>query len=137
MERGISLQAVKDGEIIFTSNKFGIMPAYQFYKKGIEFTAETQIEDKVTGKGSAMLLSSAGCSEIKTGLISQEAFGILEKKGIKVQYEEIAPYIINRTGDGKCPVETMLEGIDDLEEGLPLMEKFLKKIWGEDLDELS
>ncbi len=137
MEKGISLKAIKNGEIIFTSDKFGIMPAYQFYKKGLEFTAGTQIQDKVTGKGSAMLLRGAGCREIKTGLISLEAFNVLEKGGIKVQYEEIAPYIINRTGDGKCPVETMLEGIDNLEEGLPLMEKFLKKIWGEDLDELS
>ncbi|MGL4402194.1 MAG: DUF1893 domain-containing protein [Fusobacteriaceae bacterium] len=137
MEKGISLKVIKYGEVIFTSDKFGIMPAYQFYKKGWEVTEGTQIEDKVTGKGSAMLLSEAGCREIKTGLISQEAFGILEKKGIEVQYEEIAPYIINRTGNGKCPVETMLEGINDLKEGLPLMEKFLKKIWGEDFDELS
>ncbi|MGL5964397.1 MAG: DUF1893 domain-containing protein [Fusobacteriaceae bacterium] len=137
MEKGISLRAKKDGKVIFTSDKLGVLPAYQFYKKDLEFTKDSEIEDKVTGKGSAMLLSSAGCKKIKTGLISEEAFEILEKNKIKVEYIEIVSYIINRTGDGKCPVETMLEGLDNLEQGLPKIEKFLKKIWGEDLNELS
>lgn len=101
----LSIIAYKNGEIVFTSDKFGIFPAYIFYKKGLEFTDNCEIHDKVTGKGSAMLLSETGCRKIKTGLISQEAFRVLERKNIEIEYEEIVPYIINRTGDGKCPVE--------------------------------
>lgn len=132
-----SIEVFKDQKRIFISDKLGVLPAYLLYKKGYEFTKGTLIKDKVTGRGSALLLSNTGCKKIQTNLISTSALEILESKKIEVEYKEIVPYIINRTGDGKCPVEILTEDIENLDEALPLIENFLKKIWGDEINELS
>ncbi|MGL6119368.1 MAG: DUF1893 domain-containing protein, partial [Fusobacteriaceae bacterium] len=105
--------AYKNSEMIFScsNNLFGILPAFLFYKKGKYFTSDSEIFDKVTGKGSAMLLANSNCKKISTGMISESALEYFKKFKMEVKYKKLVPYIINKTGDGKCPVETMLENI--------------------------
>lgn len=127
-EKNYTFLALKNEAEVFSSDKFGVLPAYLFQKQEIR---NAVIIDKVTGKGSALMLSKAGCSEIYTGLISQNALEVFKKNNIAVHFKEIVPYIINRTGDGMCPVETMLKDTEDFEEAEKMIAGFLRKVWGD------
>ena len=47
--------------------------------------------------------------------LSEPAEEVLKAHGIYVQYETLVPNIINRRGDGICPFEAAVMGIDDPE----------------------
>lgn len=127
-EKNYTFLALKNETEVFSSDKFGVLPAFLFQKQEIK---NAVIIDKVTGKGSALMLSKARCKEIHTGIVSQKALDVFKNNNVIVHYEKIVPYIINRTGDGMCPVETMLIDIDDFQVAEKLIEEFLRKVWGD------
>ena len=50
---------------------------------------------------------------------------LLVTNNIRVMYEKKVPYIINRTGDGQCPIETCVYGICDLKKAFEQIKKTL------------
>lgn len=64
------------------------------------------VADKVVGKAAAALMVLAGVKEIYADVISQPAIDLLKANGIKAEYGQIVPHIINRSGTGLCPLET-------------------------------
>lgn len=122
--------AVRDGQVIFTSEERGIKPALEFISLGRGTTKGASVADRVIGKGAAMLLSLCYCRKIYGRVISQDALTSLEEMGQTVLWETRVPYIINRRGDGRCPVEELLLNTEDPREGLNLIKKFLMKSGG-------
>lgn len=122
--------AVKDGKVIFASGERGIKPALEFFFLGKETTKGTSVADRIIGKGAAMLLSLCCCKELYGGVISRDALASLKKVGQIVQWKTVVPYIINRRGDGRCPVEKLLSNTEDPQEGLDIIKKFLMKLGG-------
>ena len=62
--------------------------------------------DKTVGAGAAHLYCLLGVRAVWANVISEAAEEILIKAGIAVFYGERVPYIINRRGDGMCPIES-------------------------------
>ena len=122
--------AVKDGQVIFTSEERGIKPALKFYLLGRETTKGASVADRVIGKGAAMLLSLCWCRELYACVISQDALASLEKVGQTVLWKTVVPYIIDRRGKDRCPVEKLLINTEDPREGLDIIRKFLMKSGG-------
>lgn len=83
------------------------------------------VADKVVGKGAAALLALGKVSEVWADTISHSALAMLRQGGIQVEYATLVPYIINRRGDGICPVEQLCADCDFPAECLPLIAEFL------------
>ena len=65
--------------------------------------------DKVVGKAAAFMYVLLKPEELFAFVISEKATDVLDKYGIKYFYSEKVPAIINRKGDGFCPMETATE----------------------------
>lgn len=63
--------------------------------------------------------------ELLDGVVSHAALELLNGAGIPVSYTVAVPHIINRAGDGICPVERLCAGARTAAECLPLIEGFL------------
>lgn len=113
-----------------SQKKGGIKPALEFFLLGKKRTKGTSVADRIIGKGAAMILSLCCCKELYGGVISLDALASLKKAGQIVQWKTVVPYIINRKGDGRCPVEKLLLNTEDPREGLDIIKNFLMKLGG-------
>ncbi|MDR0940231.1 MAG: DUF1893 domain-containing protein [Mediterranea sp.] len=88
------------------------------------------VADKVVGRGAAALLILGGVLQVHANLISTSALDLLREHAptIDVSFDCEAPYIINRDGTGRCPVETLCDSVRTPGEMLPLITNFLDKI---------
>ena len=102
------------GETVYQSEKKGVAPMMGFLDDGIDLCGFCAA-DRVVGRAAAFLFVLAGVRALYTEVISEGALQVLEDHQIPVTYKTRAPYIINRRGDGRCPMETAVEGIDDPE----------------------
>lgn len=107
-EENLSCVIRKDGEI-HTFRQRGVKDLYEIYTHQPELLKESEIADKVVGKGAAALMVLGKVARLHATVISQEAYNLLEQASIKVEYKTLAPYIINRQGNGRCPLETKLK----------------------------
>ena len=66
-------------------------------------------------KATAFLYVLLGVQEVYAGVISQTALEVFAAHGIHVEYETVVEYIRNRSGDGICPFEETVLGIEETE----------------------
>ena len=104
-ENELSFVAVKNDEIFYKSQDFGIRPAFEFYKlyKDIE---NVMVYDKIIGQGAARLLKETKVLRVETSIISSAAIEIL-KNHLDLRYNEEVAYILNRDGTDYCPIEKL------------------------------
>lgn len=100
------------GDRVLTSRKRGVAPLLELVESG-EALNGFCAADKVVGKATALLYRLLGVKAVYADVISDSALQTLYDGGITVIYGEKAPYIINRTGDGRCPMETATADLDD------------------------
>ena len=93
----------------YTSFERGVKPLLAFLKSKTDF-AGAIAADKTVGAGAAHLYCLLGVRAVWANVISEAAEEILIKAGIAVFYGERVPYIINRRGDGMCPIESAVAG---------------------------
>lgn len=72
--------------------------------------------DKIIGKAAAMLFVKAGVKEVYGSVMSSSAAELLQKYNIPCSWGTLTDKIINRKGDGVCPMEQTVAGINDLTE---------------------
>lgn len=98
------------GEQIHTSFHRGVQPLMELLETDVSgFSAA----DKVVGKATALLYCLLGIRQLYAKVISDAAIDVLQAHGIPVQWETRVRYIVNRTGDGRCPMELATEHISD------------------------
>lgn len=81
--------------------------------------------DKVVGKAAAFMYAILKPEELYAFVLSEKAREVLDKYGIKYFYGEKVPAIINRKGDGFCPMETATEKSETPEQALEVLEEKL------------
>ncbi len=81
--------------------------------------------DKVVGKAAAFMYAILKPEELFAFVLSEKAREVLDKYGIKYFYAQKVPAIINRKGDGFCPMETATENAATPQEALLLLQKKL------------
>ena len=84
--------------------------------------------DKTVGAGAAHLYVLLGVSCVWTSVISQKGRELLEKNGIRVLFDTEVPYIINRAGNGPCPIENATKDIDSPTEALCKIRRVLSRL---------
>jgi len=116
-----------EGEIIFTSEERGVKPLLDYLSSGPE-KKEITVVDKIMGKGAVFLAIAAGAKKIATPVISEMALRLAEEYELEAEYEKIVPKIINRTGDGFCPIETAVLDEWDVKKALVKITDRLKEL---------
>ena len=109
-----TIAVVSNGEV-FTSQERGVKPLLLLTeKKG--FLKGASVADKVIGKAAALLMVLGEIKEVHTLIISEPAIKVFEQHNIPCFYDKKVDRIVNRTGDGLCPMETLCLDVDDPQE---------------------
>ena len=116
-----------NGNKLYTSTKRGVAPMLEFIDNKIDLKGFS-VADKVVGKAAAALFVHAGVREIHTDVISKPAADFLCAKGITFTYNLLVDNIINRKGDGICPMEQVTADIDDTDEAIAAIRKRLEEL---------
>ena len=111
----------------YTSHERGVKPLITLLESGRP-TRGAIAADKCIGAGAAHLYVLLGAREVWASLISESAIEVLKAGGIEVSYDRCVPYIINRSGDGRCPIESAVEGAKDSCEAYTLIRSALKAL---------
>ncbi len=117
---------VANGKDVRTFDGRGISDLYNILNEDPEFLQGAEIADKVVGKGAAALMIMGGIDALYTDVISVPALELLHETAIKVGFGKQVDNIINRKGDGICPVETLCLPCATARECLPLINQFIK-----------
>ena len=101
-----------DHDRILTSKKTGIAPLLERWESR-EALHDVSVADRIVGKAAAMLLLLMGAAEVYGSVMSEPARQLLTEAGVSVSYGELVPVIVNRKGDGPCPMEQTVAGLTD------------------------
>ena len=111
----------------YTSHERGVKPLLSLLESGRSFRGAVAA-DKCVGAGAAHLYVLLGVCAVWANIISISAIEILEKNGISVRFGNSVPHIINRRGDGICPIEEAVSGAKTSAQAYDLIIKTLKKL---------
>ena len=121
-----SCVVLKDNTIIKTQCDRGIGPVIRLYESGL--LADAFVVDKIIGKAAAMVLTLGGVKGCYGVTMSVAAVQWLKEHHVSVQYDKCVEAIINRTGDGICPMEQTVKDIDDPEVALKALKAKMEEL---------
>lgn len=119
---------VRNGDTIRIFRERGVKDLWRLLHEEPELLRGAFIADKVVGKGAAALMVAGGVSELFADVVSRPALELLNAAGIPVGYTVAVEHIVNRAGDGICPVEQLCAGAQTAAACLPLIEGFIHKM---------
>jgi len=102
---------VHEDSVIMTSFDRGVKPLVHYYETESRNFSDAVLADKVIGRAAAFLSVLCGITSVYAEVISIEAKKVFEEYDIHFEYNRLVPYIVNRTGDGRCPMENLSEGV--------------------------
>jgi len=112
---------------LYTSQKTGIAPMLDWLAEGADLSGYS-VADKIVGKAAALLFILAAVKDVYGEVMSEGGLAVLQSHGIPCSYGTLAPYIINRKGDGICPMEQTVQDIDDPESAYEALWETRKKL---------
>lgn len=117
----------KSDASVVVSDDRGVAPLMKLLNEDKEQLRDSMIADKVIGKAAALLMVYGKVKEVFTPTISVPAIEVFKNHNVKITYDKIVERIINRKGDGLCPMETLCLNIDNPEEAFFKVNEFIKK----------
>ena len=115
-ECGYTCVFVSDRETI-SSTKRGVAPLLELIEQE-KSLAGFSGADKVVGAGAAYLYAILRPDSLFAYTLSESARQVLDRYEISYSYGELVPYIINRAGDGACPIELAVRNSSSPQEAL-------------------
>ncbi len=120
---------VRGKEEVFISSDRGIAPLVYVSESGL-CVKDCVAYDKIVGKAAALLYVLMGVKEVHAEVMSRKAQEVLREHGIAATCKEITEHIVNRRGDGVCPMERAVENISEPQEALIAIKKTLGALKG-------
>ena len=117
----------KSDASVVVSDDRGVAPLMKLLNEDKEQLRDSMIADKVIGKAAALLMVYGKVKEVFTPIISVPAIEVFKNHNVKITYDKIVERIINRKGDGLCPMETLCLNTDNPEEAFFKVNEFIKK----------
>lgn len=111
----------------YTASHRGVKPLLDWFDSGIDFNGFSAA-DKVVGNAAAFLYVLLGVKAVYAPVMSEAAVNTLKDNGIEFEFDEIVQGIINRTGDGNCPMEESVKGISNPAAALSAIRMKLKEL---------
>lgn len=122
---------IRNGETLRSFHQRGVSDLWRLLHEEPDLLRGAFVADKVVGKGAAALMAAGGVRGLFARTISRPALELLAEAGIPAVYETAVPHIINRTGDGICPVEQLCADARTPEECLPRIGAFIRRMQGQ------
>ncbi|WP_289752653.1 DUF1893 domain-containing protein [uncultured Duncaniella sp.] len=116
------------GDSVTVCHGRGVSDLYRIYTTQPWLLSGAFVADRVIGKGAAALMIAGDVAGVYTDLISVQALELFRSVGIEPEFARSVPNIINRTGDGICPVETLCRDCVTASACIPLIADFIEKI---------
>jgi riboflavin transporter FmnP len=120
-QKKVACVVIRNGVIECAEMGRGIGPVLKLYDEGV--LKDAYVVDKIIGKAAAMILTQGGVKGCYGLTMSRAAYDWLATHGVKVDCRECVDVIINRAGDGMCPMEETVLNIDDAEEGIEALRR--------------
>lgn len=121
-----SCVVLRNGTIAHTVLGRGIKPILSLYEEGL--LRDATVVDKIVGKAAASILVLGGVNACYGITMSRVAFEYLEKHGVMAKYDTCTEHIVNRKGDGICPMERAVRDIDDPREACDALKSKVKEL---------
>lgn len=119
---------IQNGKIVASETGRGVAPIIKLYESGI--LENSYVVDKVVGKAAAMVMTKGGIKACHAVTVSRPALSWFEAHGVMVEYDVLVDHIINRTGDGMCPMEQTVLEIEDDKEVITVLKEKIKELSG-------
>ncbi len=111
-----------------TFSRRGVIDLFELLTNEPEVLHGASITDKAIGKAAAALMVLGEVKEAATPRISTPALKLFREAGIKVDYDEEVPLILNRDKSDFCPMEKRCMVSDNPKELLPIITEFINEI---------
>ncbi len=115
------------GDVVKICTQRGVKPLLSLFESGEDFQG-CYAADKVVGKATAFLYALLGARGVYAKVLSENARTVLQKQGILVEYGELVPHIINRSGVGICPFEEAVLGVEDTQAAYEIIRKKMQEL---------
>ena len=116
-----------NGEQIIEQGR-GLSPLLSIYEQHPDAMIGAIVVDKVIGRAAAMILLEGKAAMVHGILMSEDAYELLWKKGVKTSYGELVPRILNPQRDGLCPLEQSVEGITDPKQAIEAIKQRISEL---------
>ncbi len=116
-----SIVVIRDDKILNHKKGDGIKPIMKIINELGDEMEGTVVGDRILGKASAFLCRYSNVKGVYSPQATKTAIAILIIGGILCQADEMLPFIKNRSGDGLCPFEKMLQNIESPEEAYKVL----------------
>ncbi len=126
MTEGYTL-VLNNGTDVLFSRERGVKPLLNLIDSGYDCSSFSAA-DKVVGAAAAYLYVLMNIKEIYVSVLSEKAETVLMKYGIPYYADKKVPYIINRKGDGICPMESAVKNAVSPEDALSKIRSQLEKL---------
>jgi hypothetical protein len=125
-DEGFSLVIVKSGAVIHATREYGVIGLIKAIERhGAELNGSA-VADKVAGKAAVMLCRYAKVAEVYAEVISEQGLKMLNEAGIRFEYRELVPKILNRERSDLCPFEKLVANCSNDEECYEKIKDYLK-----------
>lgn len=116
-----------NGDDVLASKDSGIAPLIKFIESGKDFKGFCAA-DKIVGKAAALLYAHMGVKAVYAEVLSKHAMRVLTDNGIAVRYGTITENIINRRGDGLCPMELAVAEINEHNKAFEILKEKVHRL---------
>lgn len=106
----------------------GVADLYELLSRHEDFLRGAEVADKVVGRAAASLMLLGGVRRLHTDVISSLALTLFADAAVEVEFDTEVPHIINRAGDGWCPLETRCKDCRTPDECFGQIESFMNEI---------
>lgn len=104
---GHAVAIARDGRVLAVEDGDGVKPLILAARKAGREARGASLADRVVGLAAARLARYYGIRSVYGLVGSEEAAADLKGAGITFVFSETVPYIMNRSRDGRCPMESL------------------------------
>jgi hypothetical protein len=116
---------VKDGKVIASGDDYGVRELLAAVDRLGPLAHGASLADKIVGKAVALIVVHAGICAVDTRVASESAVKLLKLHGIPLHTATIVPQILNRSGDGPCPMEKVTTPFEEVGPGIEALREFI------------
>ena len=126
-DEGLTLVVKSSDGIIHRFTQRGVKDLLTLVTERPDVLKGALVADKAVGKAAAACMVTGGVCQVHADVMSEPALALLQTHGITTNYGTLVDHIINRAGDGWCPMERLSRDLDDPEEIIRGIKGFLKQ----------
>ena len=124
----LSLVIVKNGKVIFETEKQGIGGFLQAIGKLNKNLVAASVSDKVVGVAAAMLCVYSGVASVFALTISEGGAKVFEDNNIEYSFEKKVSNILNRSKTDVCPFEKLAMASGSPDEAYVKLKSLARKL---------